>query len=432
MLKVLLKGGRLFDPSIKLDKKSDLLIDGDRISRIGEGLSEAEADRVVDCRSLLVTPGLIDLHVHLREPGYEDKETIYSGTRAAAKGGFTAVLPMPNTSPVIDSIAFVKHITATAERDALVRVYPVGSISVGLEGKQLTQMGDMVSGGAVAFSDDGRPVMDAGLMQRAFQYSRMFDVPLILHEEDLNLSSGGQVNASLQATDMGLSGMPKEAEEVMVVRDVILCGLTRAKVHFTHLSSPYSVSHIIEGRKKFPGLMTCDATPHHLTLTEEEVLGYNTLAKMSPPLRKAKHVKKLVDHLKNGDIDCIATDHAPHTCYEKSLEFEKAPFGIIGLETAFPVCYTSLVKNGDVPLERIVEAMTSKPAAIVGVPGGTLKTGSIADISCFDLETEKVYDPSMVVSKSSNSPWFGKKLTGYPRHVFCGGKRVLEDCEVRE
>jgi len=424
-LKVLLKGGRLFDPSIHLDKKSDLLINGDRISRIGEELSEAEADRVVDCRALLVTAGLIDLHVHLREPGFEDKETIYTGTRAAVKGGITAVLPMPNTDPVIDSIAFVKHIIATSERDALVRVYPVGAISVGLEGKQLTQMGDMVSGGAVAFSDDGKPVMDAGLMQRAFQYSTMFGVPLILHEEDLNLSSGGQINSSLQATEMGLSGMPREAEEVMVARDVILCGLTRAKVHFTHLSSPYSVSHIIEGREKFPGLMTCDATPHHLTLTQEETLGYNTLAKMAPPLRNASHVKKLVEHLKNGDIDCIATDHAPHTCYEKSLEFEKAPFGAIGLETAFPVCYTYLVKNGDVPLERVVEAMTSKAAAVIAVPGGTLKSGSIADISCFDLETEAVYEPSMVVSKSANSPYFGKKLTGYPQHVFCGGRQVL-------
>jgi len=272
--------------------------------------------------------------------------------------------------------------------------------------------------------------MDAGLLQRAFQYTRMFDVPLILHEEDLNLSTGGQINASLHASEMGLTGIPKEAEEVMVVRDVILCGLTRAKVHFTHLSSPYSIHHILEGQKKFPNLMTCDVTPHHLTLTEVETRDYNTLAKMNPPLRKKKHVKKLVAHLKNGDIDCIVTDHAPHTHNEKSLEFEKAPFGVIGLETAFPVCYTYLVKNGNVPLERIIKSMTSNPAAIVGIPGGTLETGSIADISCFDLESGKVYEPSMVVSKSRNSPYFGKKLYGYPKHVFCNGKHVLKEGEI--
>lgn len=425
-MKILLKGGRLFDPAQQLDRKGDLLIEDGRIARIGDALP----GEGIDCTGLLVTPGLIDLHVHLREPGYEDKETIKSGTRAAARGGYTAVLPMPNTNPVIDNIAFVKYITTTAERDALVRVWPVGAISVGLEGKQLTQMGDMVAGGAVAFTDDGHSVMDAGLMQRALQYSRMFDVPLILHEEDTNISAGGQMNASLKATLMGLAGMPKEAEEVMVARDVILCGLTRARVHFTHLSSPFSVNHIIEGRKKFPGLMTCDATPHHLTLTEEEVSGYNTLAKMSPPLRKANHVRAMVEQLKNGDIDCIATDHAPHTHFEKSLEFDRAPFGVIGLETAFPACYTYLVKNGDVPLGRLVEAMTSRPAAVAKIPGGTLAVGAPADVSCFDLDRECVYEPAMVVSKSGNSPYFGKKLTGFAVHVFCGGRQALRNGEV--
>lgn len=431
-MKTLLKQGRVFDPAQKLDGKKDILIENGVIKRIADKIEDKGLDQVLDCSGLLVTPGLIDLHVHLREPGHEERETIYTGTRAAARGGFTAVLPMPNTKPVIDSIALVKYITTTAQQDALVKVYPVGAVSVGQEGKQLTEMGDMVAGGAVAFTDDGHPIMDAGLMQRALQYSKMFDVPLILHEEDLNLSGGGHMNASLTATQMGLSGMPKEAEEVMVVRDVILCGLTRGRVHFTHISSPYSVAHIVAGREKFPNLMTCDVTPHHLTLTEEEVRGYNTLAKMNPPLRKERHVKRMVEYLRDGHIDCIVTDHAPHTDFAKSLEFEQAPCGVIGLETAFPACYSMLVEPGLLPLERLVDALTARPAAVARIPGGNLQQGVAADIACFDLDREVVYSREMIVSRSHNSPYLGRRLKGFARHVLCEGKLVLKDGQVQE
>jgi len=426
----LLKGGRVIDPANNLDGNYDILIENNIIKTVAPNISESEANKTYDCFNLLITPGLIDLHVHLREPGEEDKETIYSGSRAAAKGGFTSILPMANTKPTIDNKAFVKYITATADRDSIVNIYPVGAITRGLQGKELTEMGDMSAAGAVAFSDDGVSVMNSSLMLQAMKYSKMFNTPLILHEEDANLSGNGQVNSSLTAIKMGLAGIPKESEEIMVARDVTLALLSKAPTHFTHLSSPGSVDQVIAGKEKSPGITTCDTTPHHLTLTEESVKGYNTSAKMKPPLQTQEDVDKLVEHLKNGNIDCIVTDHAPHTSFSKSLEFENAPFGIIGLESAFAVLYTHLVKTDKVPLTRIIEALTIKPATIVNIPGGALSPGSPADISCFNLDTEKEFSVNDLESKSTNSPWLGKQLQGFAEKVFCNGELILNDGEI--
>ncbi len=427
---ILLKGGRVLDPANNLNDKLDILIENNIIKSVATNIAETEAKKIYDCSNLLITPGLIDLHVHLREPGEEDKETIYSGSRAAAKGGFTSILPMANTKPTIDNKAFIKYITTTADRDSIVNIYPVGAITRGLEGKELTEMGDMSAAGAVAFSDDGVSVMNSSLMLQAMKYSKMFNTPLILHEEDSNLSGGGQMNSSFTAIKMGLAGIPKESEEIMVARDVTLALLSKAPTHFTHLSSPASVEQVITGKMKNPGITTCDTTPHHLTLTEESVGGYNTSAKMKPPLQTQADVDKLVKQLKDGHIDCIVTDHAPHTNFSKSLEFEEAPFGIIGLESAFAVLYTHLVKTDKVPLTKIIEALTIKPATIVNIPGGTLSVGAPADIACFNLETVKEFSIADIESKSTNSPWLGKELQGFAEKLFCNGNLILNDGKI--
>ena len=426
-MKILLKNGRVLDPSQGIDKKVDILIENGTINKLAESINDDKIKETIDCTNLLITPGLVDINTHLREPGHEDHESIESGTMAAAKGGYTSILPMPDTEPVIDDITHVKYISATAQRDALIKVHPVGAISKGLEGKQLTEMGNMIEGGAVAFSSDKKAIMNADLMHRAMQYSKMFKTTLILYANDENLAGHGQVNASLLATTMGLSGAPKEAEEIMVVRDVILARLTRAKVHFAHLSSPYSIQYILDGKKKFPDILSCDITPYHLTLSDEEIRGYNTMAKIMPPLRKAEHVKKMVQHFKDGHIDCISSNHEPGSDYSKSLEFSEASFGTIGLETAFPACYTYLVKTGKIPLDKIIRAMTSRPAEIIGIKAGSIKKGEPADISCFNLDKETLYDREVIVSKSKNSIYLNKKFFGFAEHTICEGIPVLKD-----
>lgn len=422
----LVKGGRVLDPANGIDEVLDVLVERGHVSRVGKNLKAAARAAVIDAKFKLVCPGLIDMHVHLREPGREDEETVESGSRAAAKGGFASVACMPNTDPPIDTSAVVEMIRDKADKEGLVNVFVVASFTKGLAGKELSEMGDLMAAGAVTFSNDGQGIQDAEVMRRALEYAKMFGVALIVHAEDKALSADGQMNEGYYATLLGLKGIPAAAEEVIVSRDLALARLAGARVHFTHVSTGGSVE-LIRLAKKEGINVTCDATPHHLILTDEELMQYDTNLKVSPPLRSADDRAALRKALAEGVIDAIASDHAPHAPQEKEREFEYAAPGMIGLETSLPLVWTELVKKKDITAKRMVEAMSVNPARILGITEaghGTLSEGAVADITIIDPEATVEVDTGKLESRSRNTPFAGRKLEGRATHVLVGGELV--------
>ncbi|BDG06473.1 dihydroorotase [Anaeromyxobacter oryzae] len=424
---IFIEGGRVIDPASGVDGVRTVVVRDGKVADVAERVERPRDARAIDARGRWVTPGLIDLHVHLREPGQEYKETVATGARAAVAGGFTAVCAMPNTKPVNDNASVTELVLARAAAAGLARVYPVGAISKGSAGEELAEFGELKAAGCVALSDDGRPVMNAGLMRRALEYAKAFGLPLTVHEEDLQLVGKGVMHEGAVATRLGLKGIPGQAEDVMVLRDLALLELTGGRLHLAHVSTAGAVRAVREAKRR--GLaVTAEVTPHHLALTDEDVAasGYSTDYKMNPPLRSADDVRACREGLADGTIDAIATDHAPHSAVEKDLEFDAALNGIIGLETAFPVCL-ALVKKGLLTERRLVEALTTSPAKAFGLPGGTLARGAVADLAVLDPAAEWVVDPARLHSKSRNTPWKGKRLAGRCTHTIVGGRIVHEE-----
>ena len=422
MSRLLIKHGRVVDPTQRLDAGLSVLIVDGKVARLAERIDEKEAE-VFDATGMVVAPGFVDVHVHLREPGFEYKETVATGSAAAVAGGFTAVCCMPNTQPANDSAAVTEFIRARAAEANLARVYPIGAVSKGLQGEELAEMGEMVRAGAVAFSDDGKPVVNSYLMRRALEYSQLFDVPVVDHCEDPNLAAKGVMHEGAVATRLGLRGIPAASEEVMTARDVVLAELAGGRVHVAHVSTRGALERVKEGKAR--GVkVTCEVTPHHLALTDQAVADseYDTDTKMNPPLRSAPHVDALLGGVLDGTVDCLATDHAPHHADEKALEFDLAPFGVVGLETAIPVTYDLLVRRHKLPLRMFVALWSSNPARIFRLPGGSLKVGSPADITVLDLEARATVNPDRFRSLSRNTPFAGQRLKGWPGATIVGGK----------
>jgi dihydroorotase len=427
---ILIRGGRLIDPSQQIDARMDLLLEKGRVSEIGERLPHPADAEVVEAEGMVVCPGLIDLHVHLREPGGEHKETIASGARAAAAGGFTAVVAMPNTDPPIDNPAAVGFVQAEGLRSRGARVYPSGAITVGQRGDQLSEIGEMVDAGAVAITDDGRPVSRAGVMRLALEYAQTFDLPVAVHAEELELSRGGTMNEGITATRLGLSGIPNAAEDVMIARDLMLAALTVGRLHIQHVSTRGGVEMIREARSR--GVrVSAEATPHHFTLTDEAVARYRTDAKMNPPLRSEADRDAVREGVRDGTLDVIATDHAPHHYDEKEQAFEDAPFGIVGLETALGLTLSELVHAGIIDLPTLVERMSCAPARAFSLPGGTLRAGAPADVTLFHPSAAWVVDPARFLSMSRNTPFQGRRLEGRPERTIVAGATVWAREEER-
>jgi len=419
MATILISGGTIIDPANDRHGPFDLLVADGRIARLAAPGEAGEADEVVDAAGCWVVPGLIDMHVHLREPGYEYKETVQSGAQAALAGGFTAVACMANTNPVNDTGAVTKYIVEKAVAADLARVYPIGALSVGLKGERLAEIGEMHEAGIVAVSDDGRPVMDSALMRHALEYSAMFDLAVIAHEEDLALAGEGCMNEGPTAFRLGLKGMPSAAEEAMVARDIALLERTGGRLHIAHASTAGTVD--LVRRAKARGLaVTAEAAPHHFTLTEDAVGAYDTNAKMAPPLRLANDVQAIIEGLRDGTIDAIATDHAPHHRDEKDVEFDAAANGIVGLETALPLCL-ALVREHGVTIDTLIRALSVNPARILGVPGGSLAEGSTADVTVVDPDAAWQVEPERFHSKARNTPFGGWAMTGLARATIVGG-----------
>jgi dihydroorotase len=423
---LLLKGGRVIDPSNGVDQVADVLIQDGKVAAVGPGLAAPEGAEVRTVAGRVVAPGLVDVHVHVREPGNEDEETVASGARAAAAGGFTAVCAMPNTDPVTDNQAAVGFIVRQSVRAGLARVYPIGAVSVGQKGEKLAEFGEMVGAGAVAVSDDGRPVASSHLMRTALEYARTFGIPVADHCEEPTLAAGGVMHEGLVATRLGLKGIPAAAEEIMVARDCLLAELSGGHVHLCHMSTHGSVE-LIRRAKERGTRVTAEVTPHHLTLTDHACEGYDTHAKMNPPLREAADVAALRAALKEGVIDCIASDHAPHAYDEKEAAFDDAPFGVVGLETAFAVAYTELVVGGVLSLPELIERMSAAPARIFGLAGGSLTAGVPADVVVLDTAHPWTVDAAAFHSKSRNTPFAGRTLSGRAVLTLVAGKLVHEE-----
>jgi dihydroorotase len=418
-----LRGARVVDPSQGLDAQHDLLIVDGRVEAVGPGLDAPEGARVLELAGKVVTPGLIDVHVHLREPGQEHKETIASGARAAAAGGFTAVVAMPNTDPPIDSPAAVGYVLAAGVRAGAARVYPTGAISIGLRGERMAGMGEMVEAGAVAVTDDGHPVMDSGLMRLALEYARGFDIPVADHPEDLGLSRGGHMNEGLVSSRMGVRGKPNASEDVHIVRDLLVAEFTGGHLHLQHVSTAFGVDAIRQAKAR--GVhVTAEATPHHLLLTDAAVDGYHTDAKMNPPLRSERDRLAVLEGLRDGTLDVVATDHAPHHYDEKEQAFDDAPNGIVGLETALGLMLTHIVGEGVLDLATLVERMSCQPARAFRLPGGSLRPGSPADVTVLDLEAGWTVDRDAFHSRSRNTPFHGWELRGRAVRTIVGGEVV--------
>jgi len=415
----LLRNGRLVDPAAGVDGRRDILLDGDRVAEVAKQIPVADHE-VIDLDGRVVAPGLVDMHVHLREPGFEEDETIESGTAAAAAGGFTAVACMPNTNPVNDDESVTEFIRSQAKRFGSCRVYPIGSITKDSRGEVLTEFGDLVESGAVAFSDDGKPVASGLMMRRALEYSLLFDVPII-DCEDPKVANDGVMNEGYVSTSLGLAGHSRVAEDMMVARDLLLAELTGARVHLAHVSTARSVELIRDARSR--GVRcTAEVTPHHLLLTDEAVRGYDTRTKMKPPLRTEADREGVLAGLIDGTLDALATDHAPHHPDKKKVEFSLAPFGIVGLETAVSLALDRLVLPGLLPLSRLVDAMSTAPCRILKVPGGTLTPGSPADVTVLDLDREVTVDAAQFRSRSRNTPFGGWKLKGAPALTMVAGE----------
>lgn len=433
---LLLRGGRVIDPATGTDGLLDLLIADGRIAQrmkptTGRGASQVPGARVLDVEGALICPGFIDMHVHLREPGHEHKETIESGTRAAAAGGFTSIACMPNTDPWNDSLSVTEYIMTEARRRGVVNVFPIGSISKGGRGEELAEIGDMVRSGIVAASDDGHPVSSSYLMRMALEYTKIFGIPVIDHCEDRSLAASGVMNEGAVSTVLGLRGMPAAAEEIPIARDLDLARLTGGRLHVAHISTRGGIERV--RRAKEEGLsVTCEVTPHHLLLSDEAVResSYDTHTKVNPPLRSEADRQALLDALKDGVIDAIATDHAPHHSDEKLMEYDDAPFGLIGLETAVPLLMDRLVAAGTIDINRLVTMLSVNPARILGLDKGSLAVGADADITILDPDLEATVDVSTFRSKSRNSPFDGWRLRGWPVVTIVGGRVIHERTAV--
>jgi len=427
--RILIRGGRVVDPSQGLDAVLDVLLDGARVGRIGEAVETGEGTEVIDASGLVVTPGLIDVHVHLREPGGEHKETIESGARAAVAGGFTTVVAMPNTDPPIDSPALVGFVRARGAAAGLAHVFPSGCITLGQKGEQLTEFGELMAAGAVCITDDGKPVMNAGLMRMALEYAQSFDLPVAVHEEELTLSRGGTMNEGIIATRLGLTGIPNAAEDVMIARDLLLAELTGGRLHIQHVATRGGVE-MIRAAKAHGVRVTAEGSPHHFTLTDEAVEWYNSNAKMNPPLRSAADRDAVRAGVADGTLDVIATDHAPHHYDEKEQAFEDAPNGIVGLETSVGLAYTELVATGLIDLPTMIERMSCAPARSMSMDTrfklGSLREGWAADVTILDPLAEWTVDASAFRSLSRNTPFSGRRLRCRAVRTIVGGRTAWE------
>jgi dihydroorotase len=415
---LLITNARVVDPSQDLDRTLDILIEDGSVARVDKKI-KADVD-TFDATGLVATPGFIDLHTHLREPGQEHKETIATGTRAAVAGGFTAVCAMANTVPPNDERAVTEMVRAEAARNGWCRVYPIGAVSKGLKGEELAELADLRMAGCVAVSDDGKPVWNAQLMRRALEYCSMLGMPVIAHEEDANLNEGGVMHEGYFSTLLGMRGIPAASEETLVARDVILARLTNAHVHIAHLSTAGAVEAVRRARAE--GVkVTCEVTPHHIALGDDAVQSFATNLKMNPPLRDQKHRRAILEGIADGTIDAIATDHAPHHFDEKNVEFDLAPFGIIGLETAFGICYEELVLAKVIKLPRLIDLLSCGPARVFDLPGGTLAPGSLGDVTLIDLDARVTVTRDFLQSKAANSPFLGRTLQGRIAATIVGG-----------
>jgi dihydroorotase len=421
-MQIVLKGGRLIDPVSGRDEALDIHIADGRIERIGKSLTIPSA-QVIDAKGSVVAPGFLDMHVHLREPGFEHKETILTGCTAAAAGGFTGVCCMPNTQPAIDDESVIRTIQSKARMalNGVVDVYPVAAVTAGRKGEHLAPLAELSAAGAVAFSDDGEPVHDAEMMRRALEYSSMFGRPIIQHAQDLPMTKGGVMNEGFTATSLGLHGMPYAAEDIMIARDILLAQFTGGQYHVAHMSTGGGVDLVRQAKAR--GLrVTCEVTPHHLALTDDIVRSYNTNTKMNPPLRTREDVEALKQGLKDGTVDVIATDHAPHSFDEKEVEYQAAPFGIIGLETAIGLAITELLLKNVLSLYQLVEKFSVNPRRVLHLPDVKITEGEMANLTIFNPAAEWVVDPQTFKSKSKNTPFGGYRLTGKPVGVFNNGQ----------
>ncbi len=421
-MKILLKSGRVVDPANQIDEKLDILIVDGKIAELAINIDGGDAE-VINAAGLIVAPGLVDMHVHLRDPGLEYKEDIISGTEAAAAGGVTSVACMPNTSPVNDNLAVTRFIINKAQEQGSANVFPIGCISKGLKGEVLAEMGELKAGGCVGFSDDGLPIKDGEMMRRALEYANTFDAPIISHAEDLSLVAGGHMNEGPVSTELGLKGIPWVAEDAMTARDIMLAEFTGAHLHVAHVSTKGSVE-LVRTAKARGVKVTCEATPHHFTLTDEAVRGYNTNAKMNPPLRSQADVDAICAGLADGTIDAIATDHAPHHFDEKNVEYAIALNGIIGLETMLPLTL-KLVGAKLLSLSQAIALTTCRPAAILGIDRGTLSVGAVADVVLINPNKEWTVDTDKLLSKSKNTPFAGQTLKGCAEKTLLAGKEVF-------
>ena len=421
-MQLILKQGRVVDPTQKINQIADVGIDDGRIVEIAAKIRRS-GRKVIDARGLIVAPGFIDMHVHLREPGREDAETIETGTNAAARGGFTGVACMPNTTPVNDSEAVTSFILERAREVSKVAVYPVGAITKGSQGEALAEIGEMRRSGIVAISDDGRSVQNSQIMRRAMEYSKLFGIPVIDHCEDRNLAADGVMHEGYYSTILGMRGINPAAEEMHVARDTILARYTGARLHIAHLSTRLSLE-TVKRAKKEKISVTCEVTPHHLLLTDAHVTSYDTNMKMNPPLRSQEDVDALVDGIVSGSIDVIATDHAPHNINDKMLEFDRAPFGVVGLETAVGLILDRFVRTGVLGIERMVEMFSTNPARILGLERGTLARGAVADITVLDPNRQWVVSSADFASRSRNTPFEGYRLRGAPAMTIVKGRVV--------
>jgi dihydroorotase len=421
-MQLILRQGRIVDPTQKLNKVADLAVDEGRVVEIAPRIRK-KGRKEIDARGLIVTPGFIDMHVHLREPGREDSETIESGTAAAARGGFTGVACMPNTRPVNDCEAVTSFILERARDVAKIAVYPIGAITKGSQGETLAEIGEMHRAGIVAISDDGHPVQNSQVMRRAMEYSRLFDLPVIDHCEDKDLAAGGAMNEGYYSTLLGMKGINPAAEEIQVVRDGILSRQTGARVHIAHISTRHSLAHVVRAKREGVAI-TCEVTPHHLLLTEAQATSYNTNTKMNPPLRTQEDVEAMAKGLADGSIDAIASDHAPHNANDKMLEFDRAPFGVVGSETAVSLVLDRFVRTAIIDLERLVQLMSVNPARILKLDRGTLVRTAWADVTVLDLESPVEIRSEEFLSRSRNTPFEGLKLRGAPAMTIVKGRVV--------
>lgn len=428
---LLLKNARLIDPQVGIDEVADIVVRDGRVVEVGKNLSIPKGVEE-DLTGKVLLPGLVDMHVHLREPGFEQKEDIASGTRAAAHGGFTAVCCMPNTNPVADNGAVIEDIRSRAKDVGKCRVYPTGACTKGRKSASLAEMGDMKAHGAVAFTDDGCGVANAGMMRRVMDYASMFDMPVMSHCQDSSLAGEGQVNEGVASTRLAIAGWPAEGEEIQIARDIMVCRLTYCPLHIQHVTTARGLDMIRAAKKE--GLpVTCEVTPHHLFLNEEDLgWGYDTNLKVAPPLRPASDCKALIEGLVDGTVDCIVTDHAPHAEWEKDQEFERAPFGMVGLETSLGLVLTNLVATGKITWERMIELMGVNPRKVLRLDPVELKAGSVADFTVVDPNDEWTVDPDDFLSKAKNSGFIGQKLTGRATDVYVGGYATLKDGTIVE